>query len=157
MEEIKLNMDADFSNFLSEKCHKITRKFINKKTFEIFKNRVDEKEAHKYYEVIEEPMWLTEVNRKIKNRLYKKLDQYVHDMNLIWSNAIAYNGDKSLIGILAQCGQYKFNKELQELTTTKQDEHLYDLKKYSEQISFYTQYLQKELDHVPIKYEVSKV
>lgn len=150
--EIKLNMEAKMNTFLTEKCIKITRRFINKKLFDIFRNRVEEKEAPQYYDIIKEPMYLTEVIRKLKNRLYGKLGQYVYDMNLIWSNAILYNQESSAIGILAQCGQYRLKKELQELTTTKEDEHLFKLKKYSEQISFYTQYLQKELDHVPTKH-----
>lgn len=149
-------MEARMSTFLNGKCLKITRSFINYKFFEPFKNRVDEKEAPDYYTVIKEPMWLTEVVRKLKSNSYEKLGQYVYDMNLIWSNAIHYNSEGTLYAVMAHCGEYRLKKELQELAITKEDEHLYKLKKYSEQISFYTQHLQKQLDHVPTKHDVIK-
>lgn len=151
--DTEIKMNAKMSTFLTDKCKKITRKFYNKGSYNAFKNRVEKSIAPDYYDVIKEPMYLSEVLRKLKNNLYSELSQYVHDMNLIWSNAIIYNGENSYFGILAQCCEYKFKKELEKLSTTKQDEHIYKLKKYSEQISFWAQYLQKELDHVPTKYD----
>jgi len=56
---------------------------------QIFLNKVSKKDAPNYYDVIKEPMDLGTVGRKL--HLYRGLDDFKCDLDLIWSNCLKYN------------------------------------------------------------------
>eukprot|EP00814_Leptocylindrus_danicus_P008359 CAMPEP_0116037562 /NCGR_PEP_ID=MMETSP0321-20121206/22149_1 /TAXON_ID=163516 /ORGANISM="Leptocylindrus danicus var. danicus, Strain B650" /LENGTH=230 /DNA_ID=CAMNT_0003515833 /DNA_START=35 /DNA_END=724 /DNA_ORIENTATION=- len=57
-----------------------------------------------YFEIITEPMDLSQIRKKVMCFQYKTLQQLEYDANLVFHNAILYNGKDSEIGQLAQCG-----------------------------------------------------
>ena len=56
----------------------------------------------KYSRVVRTPMDLFTVKKKLESNEYKSIDDFVDDINLIWENAIKFNGKKALI---SQCAQ----------------------------------------------------
>jgi len=57
-----------------------------------------------YFEIITEPMDLSQIRKKVMCFQYKTLQQLEYDANLVFHNAILYNGKDSEIGQLAQRG-----------------------------------------------------
>lgn len=51
-----------------------------------------------YQKIVQNPMDLTTVKRKLVDGLYKNRESWFHDMCLIFDNAICYNGSDSIIG-----------------------------------------------------------
>ncbi|KAI4165048.1 MAG: hypothetical protein LQ342_001325 [Letrouitia transgressa] len=56
-----------------------------------FLQRVNKREAPDYYNVIKQPMDLGTMTKKLKAVQYKSKQEFVHDLNLIWSNCLRYN------------------------------------------------------------------
>ena len=48
-------------------------------------------DLHSYYNVIKRPMDLATIRDKLKKKRYKARQEYVQDMNLLFSNALSYN------------------------------------------------------------------
>lgn len=62
----------------------------------IFLTKVNKKEAPNYYDVIKNPMDLGTMSRKV--HLYRTLDEFKADLDLIWDNCISYNTAEYFIG-----------------------------------------------------------
>lgn len=58
-----------------------------------FLSRVNKREAPDYYNVIKSPMDLGSMTKKLKNIQYKSKQEFVTDINLIWSNCLNYNAN----------------------------------------------------------------
>ncbi|KAL9029848.1 MAG: hypothetical protein Q9196_001960 [Gyalolechia fulgens] len=58
-----------------------------------FLSRVNKREAPDYYNVIKSPMDLGSMTKKLKNIQYKSKQEFVTDLNLIWSNCLNYNAN----------------------------------------------------------------
>ena len=58
-----------------------------------FLQRVNKREAPDYYRVISEPMDFGTMMKKMKQRTYRNKKEFVHDLDLIWSNCLKYNAD----------------------------------------------------------------
>ncbi|KAI4174527.1 MAG: hypothetical protein LQ343_002284 [Gyalolechia ehrenbergii] len=58
-----------------------------------FLSRVNKREAPDYYNVIKTPMDLGSMTKKLKNIQYKSKQEFVTDLNLIWSNCLNYNAN----------------------------------------------------------------
>ncbi|KAL1964087.1 hypothetical protein VTN77DRAFT_7505 [Rasamsonia byssochlamydoides] len=56
-----------------------------------FLTRVNKREAPDYYNVIKHPMDLGTMTKKLKALQYKSKQEFVDDLNLIWSNCLKYN------------------------------------------------------------------
>ena len=134
---------------MKQKCLKIVSSFIKDPLFELFVNRVKESEIPEYYDIIKEPMWLKEIQGKLQNQKYSKFSEFVYDMNLIWKNAVLFNGEESEVAQLALFMEYRFNLKLKNLAMSSQEKYLSTLTRLAEKINRYSQYLQNELDHVP--------
>lgn len=69
----------------------------------IFKDPVDPVELGlpDYYEVIETPMYLNLVKQRLIDRQYEHVDNVCRDANLVFDNAILYNGEDSDVGKMA--------------------------------------------------------
>ena len=64
-----------------------------------------------YPKLIKKPMDLTTVLRKAYNKEYLSIEDWMSDINLIWSNCIKFNGRDSCFGILAdQMSKYVANE-----------------------------------------------
>ncbi|KAL8683043.1 MAG: hypothetical protein Q9186_000953 [Xanthomendoza sp. 1 TL-2023] len=58
-----------------------------------FLQRVNKREAPDYYNVIKQPMDLGSMTKKLKAVQYKSKQEFVTDLNLIWSNCLNYNAN----------------------------------------------------------------
>ncbi|KAK4253430.1 hypothetical protein QN277_010737 [Acacia crassicarpa] len=65
-------------------------------TYEIFAEPVDPKEVEDYYEIIEEPMDFGTMRAKLHEEMYKSLEQFEHDVFLIFNNAMHFNSSRTM-------------------------------------------------------------
>ncbi|KMU79674.1 transcriptional activator spt7 [Coccidioides immitis RMSCC 3703] len=56
-----------------------------------FLTRVNKRDAPDYYTIIKRPMDLGTMTKKLKALQYKSKQEFVDDLNLIWSNCLKYN------------------------------------------------------------------
>lgn len=62
-----------------------------------------------YFDIIERPMDLGTIKKKLHNNVYKNLAHFVEDMNLIWGNCYKYNGEHHEISKTAKELEVFFN------------------------------------------------
>jgi hypothetical protein len=86
------------------KCKEIVEKLLTYRTSSIFAEPVDPQldNCPDYFEVIAHPMDLGQVLSNIEQNKYDSFHEFRADMELIWENAITYNGAESLIAMLAE-------------------------------------------------------
>ncbi|EJT96990.1 hypothetical protein DACRYDRAFT_119786 [Dacryopinax primogenitus] len=58
-----------------------------------FRNPVKRSEAPDYEDYIKNPMDLSTMVKKVKNRVYENKAQFATDLNLIWDNCLTYNSE----------------------------------------------------------------
>lgn len=76
-----------------------------------FLNKVSKREAPNYGLIIKKPMDLNMVMKKLKSLSYNSKQEFVDDLNLIWSNCLTYNADpKHFIRVHAHAMQKKTAK-----------------------------------------------
>ncbi|KAI9707562.1 MAG: Transcriptional activator spt7 [Candelina mexicana] len=56
-----------------------------------FLTKVNKREAPRYHEIVKHPMDLGTMTKKLKGLQYKSKQEFVADLNLIWSNCLLYN------------------------------------------------------------------
>ncbi|KAF2204109.1 Bromodomain-containing protein [Delitschia confertaspora ATCC 74209] len=61
----------------------------------LFHRKVNKRSLPQYYEVIKEPMALSEIKRKLQHKEYKNFSEFVRDLALIPHNAQVYNRQDS--------------------------------------------------------------
>ena len=83
-----------------------------------FLNPIDPEkdELDDYFDVIKKPMDLSTVRSKILGNTYSSLDEFKKDVNLIWSNAIKYNGKGSFTAKMAEQLSKVFNEGMKFVT-----------------------------------------
>ena len=64
---------------------------VTSNLFQVFLKPVDTEEVPDYCEVIEQPMDVSTMMKKIDQHLYCNVASFVGDINLICSNALEYN------------------------------------------------------------------
>ncbi|KAF7654038.1 hypothetical protein LDENG_00075450 [Lucifuga dentata] len=72
----------------------VTNRLSQDKRFKAFTKRVDLEEVPDYAEVIKQPMDLSTVLSKIDLHQYGTVSEFLHDVDLIWKNALEYNPDR---------------------------------------------------------------
>ncbi|KAM9436038.1 ATPase family AAA domain-containing protein 2 isoform 1-T1 [Clarias gariepinus] len=72
----------------------VTNRLAQDKRFKAFTKPVDTEEVPDYTTVIKQPMDLSTVLTKIDLHKYVTVKDYLHDVDLIWKNALEYNPDK---------------------------------------------------------------
>ena len=58
-------------------------------------------ELHDYTTIIQTPMDLGSVQKKLERSQYISTEDFAHDVRLVWQNAITYNSAASMFGIVA--------------------------------------------------------
>ncbi|EAX92589.1 Bromodomain containing protein [Trichomonas vaginalis G3] len=109
--------EQKLTDLVSSKMIAITNEFIKDPIAAIFVNPYvpDENIADNYYKVVKTPMDLKTLKRGISEGKYKTLSQWISDFNLIFENAINYNGIESLYGGIAKYLQNKFQTKCKDL------------------------------------------
>ncbi|XP_030250051.1 ATPase family AAA domain-containing protein 2 isoform X5 [Sparus aurata] len=72
----------------------VTNRLSQDKRFKAFTKPVDLEEVPDYAEVIKKPMDLSTVLSKIDLHQYETVKEFLHDVDLIWQNALEYNPDR---------------------------------------------------------------
>ncbi|KAK7887132.1 hypothetical protein WMY93_026753 [Mugilogobius chulae] len=72
----------------------VTNRLSQDKRFKAFTKPVDLEEVPDYAEVIKKPMDLSTVLTKIDLHQYGAVKEFLHDVDLIWQNALEYNPDR---------------------------------------------------------------
>ncbi len=68
-----------------------------------------------YFDIVEKPMDLGTIKRKLSHNVYKNLRHFVEDMNLIWNNCCKYNGEQHEISKTARELEVFFNEEFKRM------------------------------------------
>ncbi|OHS98948.1 Bromodomain containing protein [Tritrichomonas foetus] len=86
-----------------EKCKEIIHTLLNKAISGIFAQPVDPvlDQCPDYPTIIKKPMDLTTAEQNLDNDVYQTFSDFREDIELIWSNAITYNGKDSIIAAFA--------------------------------------------------------
>lgn len=124
------------SRFQSEKCLELVKKLMSWPICRPFLDPVDPERdnATNYYEIIKNPMTLREVEKKLLNKRYRDISDFRRDVNLIWSNAITYNGDSNIFGHFAMEGKIWFNKKMNRFPTTIEEEWMRKMQKVTRKL-----------------------
>ncbi len=68
-----------------------------------------------YYQIIQTPMDLGTVKQRMENEYYESLEQWITDINLVWSNAIVFNPPGNDVHECAKILQAMFEKRVRQL------------------------------------------
>jgi hypothetical protein len=66
-----------------------------------------------YFSGVKHPMDLSTIQRKLDGDEYQTMQQWRQDVDLVWANALAYNGPDSYLGILAREMRSVFQQHMQ--------------------------------------------
>lgn len=101
------------SEYQKERCLKVMDTIQSRQISRMFLNPVNPvaDSCPDYFIKIKHPMDLTTCRQKLENGQYENVEQWKNDMELIWNNALTYNGPSALISLLAKELQIFF-KEL---------------------------------------------
>lgn len=89
---------------ITKKCLPLAKKLLHHEHGWVFKDPVDPVELGipEYFDVVEHPMDLTLVVRKVEDGAYKDVASFVRDTKLVFENAILFNGEDSDVGDMAK-------------------------------------------------------
>jgi hypothetical protein len=83
-----------------------------------FRGPVDLIEFPNYSEVVDDPMDLATVERRLHDRDYRSVREWKRDLRLIWDNALAYAGHQSFVAVLVHHLERVVEKELRAMSAT---------------------------------------
>ena len=98
-----------FKSTAGQLCKKITDEICECPISSVFRSPVPSNDLN-YHEIIKQPMDLGTIKRKLKTNVYNTVLEWKNDMDLIFDNAIQYNGNESLIGGYATYLRHKTEK-----------------------------------------------
>lgn len=106
-------MAAPMSAFHKSRCKDVMEKLQSYRISRMFAQPVDPERDNcpNYFEVIQCPMDIGTVNKKLDTNQYSTVEQWKSDVEQIWKNTILYNSSQALISVLAKQLQNTF-KEL---------------------------------------------
>lgn len=118
-------------------CLKIMDDLISREIAGLFVEPVDPvlDGCPDYFDVIIHPMDLTTCKENLQQDKYQNLHQWKMDVDLIWSNAILFNGSDSIIGIIATELQDVFNEYTKFFTDSPADDWIAELNEICEDFS----------------------
>ena len=114
------------SEELKKKCIEILDKISSHPISEIFLNPIDPNldGVPNYLEVISTPSDLSTVRKNLLENKFKDIYEFKKNVNLIWENAILFNGRPSLISIMADELSRKFTKYIKNIENIPREDWL---------------------------------
>eukprot|EP00914_Ancora_sagittata_P027307 GHVO01053418.1.p2 GENE.GHVO01053418.1~~GHVO01053418.1.p2 ORF type:complete len:429 (+),score=91.51 GHVO01053418.1:73-1287(+) len=113
---------------INQLFHRIIIGTKKERSWALFWERVEEGDAPSYYLVIKQPMWLSTVVEKCKQREYESAEAFMSDIRLIQSNCYLFNpvghwlrplADGLLASIEDEMQKLPFLKQLEEFIQNK--------------------------------------
>jgi hypothetical protein len=100
------------SRTVTHKCRPLIQELIDHQFGWVFKDAVDPVALGlpDYFEVVQNPMHLDLVRKKLENAIYSDMESFARETKLVFENAILYNGEDSEVGELAQVMLNHFEK-----------------------------------------------
>ena len=71
-----------------------------------------------YPQVIKTPMDLGSIHKKMQHKDYLSVEDFAHDVKLVWQNAITYNSSASMFGVVAGILAQTFDRRLALITNS---------------------------------------
>lgn len=123
-------------DFEKLKCIELTNKMHEMDLCFPFREEVDPKldGCPDYFKVITKPSYLSLVLKKLHEGAYSSIADWKSDIDLIWENAIKYNGKDSELGIVAKEMKLWFSRKFAKLPKTKEEEWFLKLEKSSNEL-----------------------
>jgi len=72
-----------------------------------------------YPQVIKTPMDLGSIHKKMQHKEYLSVEDFAHDMRLVWQNAITYNSAASMFGVVAGILAQTFERRFALITNSQ--------------------------------------
>lgn len=123
---------TSYTEALDEFCIELQRIINSTKTLHhyshVFWNRVSERIAPNYYNLVKRPMWLQLMINKCKKREYKSRKDFQDDLNLIVENCKIYNGINHPLVSVATLIQSNVVKKIDEIQGIEKIEAYLSLK-----------------------------
>ena len=132
-----------FSNVEYEYCKEVTQKLYNHPLAVPFLIPVDPQRdfAPDYFQKIQHPMDLGTVMQKLEKNEYNNSKEWAADVQLVWLNARTYNPRKSLLYIVAEILQNKFQRIYKTIPRTEEQLWAIRLSKANEKLrAFFATY-----------------
>lgn len=123
------------------RCIQIIHDLMSRSISKIFAEPVDPilDNCENYFNIIHKPMDLGTVLRNLETDKYKRYSEFKSDMELIWNNALKYNGPDSQITVLAWQLKAWFDEMTYLMSDNELDDWITKLADIQQQISFYIQ------------------
>jgi len=102
--------------------------------------------APDYLEIIQQPMALNEVKKKLNNNEYNTLKEWETDVNLIWDNAKTYNGEDTLFTHMAMEAKLWFSGKIKSFPSTPEEEWTRKIQKTAKRLYDVLSHPPTELD-----------
>ncbi|OHT07427.1 Bromodomain containing protein [Tritrichomonas foetus] len=119
------------NEFEKKKCLELTNKMHRMDLCKPFKEKVDPVRdgAPDYFQIVKRPMDLTTIRKKLNSNDYRSIDLWVADVNQVWTNAMLYNNEGTLIYVIAQEMEIWFKKKFESMPRNKDEEWMEMLRK----------------------------
>ena len=119
------------NDFEKKKCLEITNKLFRMELCRPFKDKVDPVRdgALDYFQVVKKPMDLTTIRKKLTGNDYKSSDAWASDVRQVWTNAMLYNKEGTLLYIIAQEMEIWFRRKYDTMPRNKDEEWMAALRK----------------------------
>jgi hypothetical protein len=88
-----------------------------------------------YFSVVKHPMDLSTIQRKLDGDEYHTMQQWRQDVELVWANALTYNGPDSHLGILALEMQSTFQQHIHLFAESPAEEWYTNLSLFCQEFS----------------------
>jgi hypothetical protein len=121
------------NDFERRKCLELTNRMLRMDLCRLFREKVDPVRdgAPGYNDIVKTPMDLGTVKKLLSANEFKHITEWARAVNLIWSNAMVYNSEGTLIHLIAQEMEAWFRRKFENLPRNKDEEWMLQLRKSS--------------------------
>lgn len=120
----------------------LTGKMLHKDICKPFKEKVDPVRdgALNYNEIVRRPMDLTTIRKNLTTNEYKTIDDWIAAVELVWANAMLFNGEGTLIHLMAKEMELWFRKKCETMPRSKDEEWMAMLGKATRKMQYLSQH-----------------
>ncbi|KAK8885147.1 hypothetical protein M9Y10_044276 [Tritrichomonas musculus] len=126
-----------FDPDLTKRCINITDEIMNNSFADIFILPVDPVRdgAPNYFNIIKNPQCLSQIKKTLKDKQYTYLYEWKRDMELVFTNAILFNGETSLIAREASSLMAQFRRLTKDMYTGTKAEWFVKINHYYQKLN----------------------